>query len=400
MRYSRDFDDFGENIRRTVQDACDSMNFSSLNRTITNAVNGAMNAVFGDDRDRGPDLKDVHPEPFAKPQQEDRDFRRPAEQKYVGTNGKKILAMILSIGGFVAGGILISGALIVTAALPLIGAGITTTAAVTLGIVSLPFLGTGVYGTRLLGRIRRFRGYLSVLGGGDYGNIKDFAERVRKPEKKVLKDVEYMLEKRWFLQGHLDPAGTCLMTTDRAYREYNAIMRRREEAKAAETASSERKAEADASMAPQVREALKRGQEFIEKIRACNDEIPGEEVSEKIFRMEILTRRIFERVKEEPDAVDDIRRLMDYYLPTAIKLLEAYEELDRQPVQGENIVNSKREIEDTLDTLNEAFEKLLDNLFQDTAWDVSSDVSVLKTMLAQEGLTGGDFRSQKTEEKK
>ena len=52
---------------------------------------------------------------------------------------------------------------------------------------------------------------------------------------------------------------------------------------------------------------------------------------------------------------------------------------------------SKKEIEDTLDTLNQAFEKLLDSLFRDRAWDVSSDISVLETMLAQEGLTENDF---------
>ena len=69
-----------------------------------------------------------------------------------------------------------------------------------------------------------------------------------------------------------------------------------------------------------------------------------------------------------------------------IKLLEAYEQMDKQPVKGENIESSKREIEATLDTLNTAFEKILDSLFQDTAWDVSSDISVLHTMLAQEGL--------------
>ena len=63
------------------------------------------------------------------------------------------------------------------------------------------------------------------------------------------------------------------------------------------------------------------------------------------------------------------------------------QELDAQPVQGENIISSKQEIEKTLDTLNTAFEKLLDELFQDTAWDLSSDISVLNTMLAQEGLT-------------
>ena len=76
-----------------------------------------------------------------------------------------------------------------------------------------------------------------------------------------------------------------------------------------------------------------------------------------------------------------------YYLPTTIKLLQAYQDLDAQPVQGENIISSKKEIEKTLDTLNMAFEKLLDDLFQETAWDVSTDISVLHTMLAQEGLT-------------
>ena len=109
--------------------------------------------------------------------------------------------------------------------------------------------------------------------------------------------------------------------------------------------------------------------------------------------METLVDRIFDRVEQKPDTVDDIRKLMEYYLPTTIKLLEAYEELDAQPVQGENIISSKQEIEKTMDTLNTAFEKLLDELFQDTAWDLSSDISVLNTMLAQEGLTEDGLKS-------
>lgn len=134
-------------------------------------------------------------------------------------------------------------------------------------------------------------------------------------------------------------------------------------------------------------EIVKEGDEYVRKIHEANDAIPGEEISAKIYRMEMLVDRIFDRVEQKPDTVDDIRKLMEYYLPTTIKLLEAYEELDAQPVQGENIISSKQEIEKTLDTLNTAFEKLLDDLFQDTAWDLSSDISVLNTMLAQEGLT-------------
>lgn len=91
--------------------------------------------------------------------------------------------------------------------------------------------------------------------------------------------------------------------------------------------------------------------------------------------------------------MEDIDKMMEYYLPTTVKLLEAYQRLDGQPVQGENIMTPKQEIEKTLDTLNKAFEKLLDSLFEDVAWDVSSDISVLHTMLAQEGLTENeDFK--------
>ena len=109
-------------------------------------------------------------------------------------------------------------------------------------------------------------------------------------------------------------------------------------------------------------------------------------MSAKISRMEMLVYGIFDRVERNPETVSDVRRLMDYYLPTTVKLLEAYRDLDAQPVAGENIKTSKQEIEAALDTLNQAFEKILDDLFHRTAWDVSSDISVLNMMLAREGL--------------
>ena len=132
---------------------------------------------------------------------------------------------------------------------------------------------------------------------------------------------------------------------------------------------------------------LDRGGQFLNQLRKCNDDIPGEEVSAKIYHMELILERIFARAKEHPEVIPDLKKLMDYYLPMTVKLLNAYADMDAQPVQGANIENSKREIEGTLDTLNRAFEKLLDELFQDTALDISSDISVLNTILAREGLT-------------
>ena len=167
-----------------------------------------------------------------------------------------------------------------------------------------------------------------------------------------------------------------------------------EERQKQEAEEKARKA-AQPSQEPQIRQVLNRGNAFIEEIHRCNDAIPGEEISEKIFRMESIVRRIFQRAEEHPEVVPDLQKLMDYYLPMTVKLLNAYADMDAQPVAGETILASKREIEQTLDTLNLAFEKLLDDMFKDTAMDISSDISVLQTLLAQEGLTEDDLTKMK-----
>ena len=108
----------------------------------------------------------------------------------------------------------------------------------------------------------------------------------------------------------------------------------------------------------------------------------------KLDRLSQIVSRIFDVVKKDPDKISDLHRMMKFYLPTAGKLLTAYCELENQPITGTNMESTRNEIEASIDTLNEAFEKLLDDLFQDTAWDISSDISVLNTMLAQDGYAG------------
>ena len=200
-----------------------------------------------------------------------------------------------------------------------------------------------------------------------------------------------MLRSGWFLQGHLDEQKTCLIVSHNMYHQYLRIEEDRkkniDDQKQGSKEKQKKDEEYSQKLSPEVRKIIEEGDAYIQKIHACNDAIPGVEISAKISRMETVIDRIFDRVEQDPEAVDDIRRMMEYYLPTTIKLLEAYKELDAQPVDGENIRSSKVEIEATLDTLSSAFEKLLDDLFQDTAWDVSTDISVLRTMLAQDGLT-------------
>jgi 5-bromo-4-chloroindolyl phosphate hydrolysis protein len=123
------------------------------------------------------------------------------------------------------------------------------------------------------------------------------------------------------------------------------------------------------------------------QLRAMNDVIEGEVISQKLYQLENLLKEIFEQIKVHPEQMDEMHKFMDYYLPTTIKLVKAYEEFDRVSVPGEDILSAKAEIEKTLDTINMAFAELLNKLFRDRAFDAATDAQVLKTMLAREGLT-------------
>lgn len=211
-----------------------------------------------------------------------------------------------------------------------------------------------------------------------------------------------MIHSRMFRQGHLDKQGTCLMVTEQAYRQYQtaqlsleqrqqeqALEKQREQEPAQQQKEKGRQKEVwkNPQLSPEAKAVIREGFQYLDQIRQSNDAIPGEEISQKISRLELVIGKIFERVEQHPELIDDLRKFMDYYLPTTVKLLKAYEEMDAQPVQGSNIVSSKKEIENTLDTISLAFENLLDSFFEDTAWDISTDITVLRTMLAQEGLT-------------
>lgn len=402
MRTNWEWEQFGEDIRRTVQDAVDSRDFRRLNQTITDTVNSALHGFTGGMRGSRQGYRyqqNTYQNTQGRGTQNGwqnldlNQLKRPT--LYAKMRGRKIAGMVMAITGYSFAVCLLIGSVITGVTGMLMGAGVGVSVAVTIQMIFLiVFTVLGAAGSRMMCQVKRFQTYIEELHGREYGNIKDLAQRMHKKEKFVVKDLEAMIRKGWFLQGYLDDQEVCLMTSKAAYDQYRELMAQAKQQKMQEQEKKEQqKADADrrAGLDPKVQEVIEAGNRYIRKIRECNDAIPGEVVSEKMSRMELLTKRIFERVEQNPEAVTDIRRLMEYYLPTAVKLLEAYEELDAQPVQGENILSSKKEIEDTLDTLNMAFEKLLDDLFQDTAWDVSSDISVLKTMLAQEGLTENDF---------
>lgn len=375
---SKDWEKLGDKVEDIIEQAVNAKDFQHLNKTITQAVNHTIRQY----RENMPAQKARAEAKIRK-----QEVKLPAEI-YASVTGERVSSILKIVGG----GILTGGMALAMAIVGLVAAVTADAAVVPLGIMAIgeaAGIGLLANGCGGIGRLGRFKKYIKAIGTQTYCNFDQLAKAVRKPLDYVKKDIGKMIQKGWFLEGHVDQQQTCLITTHDTYEQYQNSQRqlelRQEEA---------RKLEEEAQkIAPEVREVLKKGNEYIAKIRKCNDDIPGIEISNKIYKIEELVRQIFKRAEEHPEVIADLKRLMDYYLPTTVKLLEAYADMDRQPVQGETIRNSKKEIEDTLDTLNEAFEQLLDSIFQDTAWDLSSDISVLHTVLAQEGLKKGDFNT-------
>ena len=127
---------------------------------------------------------------------------------------------------------------------------------------------------------------------------------------------------------------------------------------------------------------------YIKQIRTLNDQIDDIKISRKIARIEDLTKKIFDEVVEDNQTRSSVRRFLNYYLPTTIKLLKAYEDMEEQDTAGENIVATMKKINEMLSTIGVAFEKQLDKMFADDALDISTDITVFESILKQEDLIG------------
>ncbi len=250
-------------------------------------------------------------------------------------------------------------------------------------------------------RLKRFEEYRQVIGDREYIAIRELAEKTGYPEETVRKDLLRMKRDGLLPRATFDLHRTTIMLTDRAFKQYQEAERARkvrEQQEGADSAAfSADGSQADAGGTADVRQnfdadavesLIRDGNASILRIRGVNDEIPEEDpMSGKLYRLEDICRRIFTQVRRDPSCAGDCRRLMQYYLPTTEKLIRAYAELSRQPDAGENIVGTRNEILRSMDVINGAFEKLLDQMFQEKAWDIASDINVMKTMMAQDGLT-------------
>lgn len=147
---------------------------------------------------------------------------------------------------------------------------------------------------------------------------------------------------------------------------------------------------------PELDKMIRDGALAVEEMKRLDENIEDEKISQAIRKLEQTSQAIFQQVREAPEKLPQIRKFMDYYLPTTLKLLNAYDRMSSVGVGGENIDSTKERVEAIMDTIVAAFDKQLDGLFGAEALDVSADITVLETMLAREGLAGDQMKAETT----
>lgn len=237
-------------------------------------------------------------------------------------------------------------------------------------------LGLLLDGVRRQRRAGRFRGYLAMIGEKKSVAISALASAAGRPKNKVCADLEDMLDAGLFPSGYLNYGGDRFVLGGGLDDQPEPqAAPKQEPAKQPQT-----QADRDAENA------------ILDEIRQVNDQVANEKLSAQIDRIGVITAKILEYQKSRPEKAPQLHSFLSYYLPTTLKILRAYGQLESQQIAGENITAAMKRVEGMMDKVVEGFEKQLDQLFQGDTMDITADVDVLEQMLARDGLTGQQLR--------
>ena len=323
------------------------------------------------------------------------------KKRFRSSWGLTVSGVVMTAGGG-AGTVFFGIPALVSALAPAVAGNPEVAVTAILGILTAAFATLLGFGIRNLRRASKLKALQRAVGKREAVGFDDLAARMQVSPKVALAASRTLIKGGYLPEGRIDDENTTLMVTENAYHQYRQFQQNqrqtlaeREAAEAARAAEAAARAarEQDISerLTPEQRAFVARGRDYVRQMDELNASIDDAAVSERIAAIQEVVGRILARAEEEPAVIVGLDRLTAYYLPTTVKLLDAYDRLEEEPIQGENISSSRSEIEHTLEVLHSAFEKLFDDTYQDLSLDVSADISVLHAMLAQEGLTEGPF---------
>ena len=210
-------------------------------------------------------------------------------------------------------------------------------------------------------------------------SVEMLADLTHQTKKKALKKLRSYIHKGW-LNAWLDDETETLYLTAEDYRAA------KEKAAAAAAQPQPQPEKAETGEAPLNLDTARRFAAVLEKEQQLMQDA---QAREELAAMHKTTTAICDWLEAHPESQPKTRRFAEYYIPTTLKLLHTYNDVQGQ--QGENAETIRRDIAGILHTLNQAYENLYNNLLSDVAMDISSEIAALQGMLANDGLTGREF---------
>ena len=208
-------------------------------------------------------------------------------------------------------------------------------------------------------------------------SVEMLADLIHQTKKKTLKKLRSYIHKGW-LNAWLDDETETLYLTAEDYRAAKE--------KAAAAAAQPQPEKAETGDTPLNLDTARRFAAVLEKEQQLMQDA---QAREELAAMYKTTTAICDWLEAHPESQPKTRRFAEYYIPTTLKLLHTYNDVQGQ--QGENAETIRRDIAGILHTLNQAYENLYNNLLSDVAMDISSEIAALQGMLANDGLTGREF---------
>ena len=224
--------------------------------------------------------------------------------------------------------------------------------------------------------MQRYTAYLAIIGPNEAMEIDTIAKKVGVKRKQAEQDLQKMIEKGYF-------GDTAYINKELGY----IFMSSRADEELARAREAAMQKTREASKKEAVKQNAEAYDQILAKIRDVNDRIPDEAMTEKINQIESITREIFRAVEQEPEKRGKIDRFMSYFLPTTLKLLESYANLERTNIAGKNISQSKKSIEIAMDTVVDGFKHQLDELYKSDAVSIETEVDGLTKMINRETVT-------------
>ena len=209
-------------------------------------------------------------------------------------------------------------------------------------------------------------------------SLEMLADLTHQKKQKALKALRGYIHRGW-LSAWLDEKDEKLYLTVEDYR----AAQEEQKAAAAAASKAETQPKQDADAVPLNLEVARSFTEVLKKEKTL---MQDERAVEELDRMQKTTQAICDWLEAHPESLPKARRFAEYYIPTTLKLLHTYNDVQGQ--QGENAEAIRRDIAGILHTLNQAYDNLYDKLLSDVALDVSSEIAALQGMLANDGLTG------------